>query len=228
TSREVGDMMDHMEDVQFLADGWFDYPAERNRQDWYNLGGFAKVQPYYCRNIEIYALRDDVKPFIRSYFNTIPSLLGMETLSFNEHFAGVAAWNKTHETGYFLFYSRLMRVQERGDELWLMPFVPTDWFKDGARISVKNAPTRFGPVSYEAVSHLSDGYVDVRVTCPTREKPRRIAVRVRHPEGKAIAAASVEAGPPDAEAIGGLHPQDRSVFYVEASAPTVRVRAQFR
>lgn len=81
---EVGEMMDHHEDVQFLADGWFDYPAERNHQDPYNLGGFAKVQPYYCRNAEIYAMRDDVKPFIRSYYNTLPSLLNLEVLSLQE------------------------------------------------------------------------------------------------------------------------------------------------
>ncbi|MBI4581773.1 MAG: NPCBM/NEW2 domain-containing protein, partial [Planctomycetes bacterium] len=68
-SRETAWMMDHMEDVQFLSDGWFDFPAELSAKDWYNRGGFAKVQPYYCRNAEVCALRDDVKPFIRTYFN---------------------------------------------------------------------------------------------------------------------------------------------------------------
>ncbi len=225
-SREVGDMMDHMEDVQFLADGWFDYPAERNEKDWYNLGGFAKVQPYYCRNIEIYALRDEVKPFIRSYFNTIPSLLGMETLSFQEHFAGVAAWNKTHETGYFLLYSRLMLVQERGDELWLMPFVPVDWLKDGATISVKNAPTTFGPVSYEFTSHMNDRYIEGTVTWPTRARPRSIAIRARHPEGRPIRSASVQVGE-DRKGLGGPDAKDKNVFHIEHSAPVARVRIEF-
>ena len=61
----------HHEDVQFLSEGWFDFPAERNHKDWFNCGGFAKVQPYYARNAEICAMRDDVKPFVRSYFNTL-------------------------------------------------------------------------------------------------------------------------------------------------------------
>ncbi len=43
--------------MQFLADGWFDYPAINNEKDPFNFGGFAKVQPYYCRNDEIYALK---------------------------------------------------------------------------------------------------------------------------------------------------------------------------
>ena len=79
--REVERMMDHMEDVQFLSDGWFDYPAAMNEKDWFNLGGFSKVQPYYTRNCEVYALRDDVKPFVRSYFNTIAAMLNPEVLT---------------------------------------------------------------------------------------------------------------------------------------------------
>ncbi|HEY9172032.1 MAG TPA: NPCBM/NEW2 domain-containing protein [Verrucomicrobiae bacterium] len=190
-SREVERMMDHMEDVQFLADGWFDYPAAMNRGDWFNLGGFSKVQPYYTRNCEVYALRDDVKPFIRSYFNSIASLLNPEVLTFWEHFRHSGAWDKTHETGYFLHQTRTMVVQERGDELWLAPFVTDQWLKDGARISVKNAPTRFGKVSYEVNSRLAQGFIQVQVDPPARERPRQIVLRLRHPEGKPIASVSV-------------------------------------
>lgn len=183
---EVGEMMDHHEDVQFLADGWFDYPAERNHQDPYNLGGFAKVQPYYCRNAEIYAMRDDVKPFIRSYYNTLPSLLNLEVLSLQEHFNGVAAWNKTHETGYFLHQSRLMMVMERGQELWLAPFVTSNWMQDGQRVAIRNAPTHFGPVSYQISSSAHSGYIDATIEPPTRSVPAAICIRMRHPEGKRI------------------------------------------
>lgn len=102
-----------LEDVQFLREGWFDYPAAENAQDWFNLGGFAKVQPYYARNAEIDAARDDVKPFLRSYFNSLASLLNTEVLTLWEHFRHSGAWDKTHETGYFLHQTRLMLVQER-------------------------------------------------------------------------------------------------------------------
>ena len=79
--REVERIMDHMEDVQFLSDGWFDYPATMNEKDWFDLGGFSKVQPYYTRNCEVYALRDEVKPFVRSYFNTLAAMLNPEVLT---------------------------------------------------------------------------------------------------------------------------------------------------
>jgi hypothetical protein len=179
-------MMDNMEDVQFLSDGWFDYPAEKNHADWFNLGGFSKVQPYYCRNAEIYALRDDVKPFIRSYFNTIATLLNTENLSLWEHFHNSGGWNKTHETGYFLQQSRWMLVMERGDQLWLAPFVTNNWLKDGMVISVGNAPTTFGKVSFRIESHVAKGSIDVTIEPPKRNPPKEIVIRLRHPEGKAI------------------------------------------
>jgi len=194
-SRETAWMMDHMEDVQFLSDGWFDYPAELSAKDPFNRGGFAKVQPYYCRNAEIYAMRDDVKPFVRTYFNTIPSLLNYENLSFMEHFAGVGAFNKTHETGYFLHQTRLMLVMERGDELWLAPLITNNWLKDGMTVAVTNAPTRFGLVSYRITSEVSDGAIEATIDPPQRSQPRRIVLRLRHPQAKPIREVKVNDGP---------------------------------
>jgi len=190
-SRDVAGMMEHMEDVAFLSDGLGDYPGEASHRDPFNLGGFAKVQPYYARNAEIYALRDDVKPFIRSYFNTIFSLLNTENLSFWEHFHNMGAWNKTHETGYFLQQTRLMLVMERGEALWLAPFVTGNWLKDGMTVAVVNAPTRFGPVSYRITSSVRKGFIEAVIEPPTRRPPQALVIRLRHPEGKRIRAVTV-------------------------------------
>jgi hypothetical protein len=190
-SRPVAEMMDHMEDVQFLAEGWFDYPAEKNHADWFDMGGFSKVQPYYCRNAEIYALADDVRPFIRSYFNTISAMLCTENLSLWEHFHNTAAWNKTHETGYFLQQSRFMLVMEHGDELWLAPFVTNNWLRDGMVVAVHDAPTRFGEVSYKVTSHVDQGFIEMTIQPPARSAPREIVIRLRHPDGRRMASVMV-------------------------------------
>jgi hypothetical protein len=184
-------IMDHMEDVQFLAEGWFDFPAAESRKDPFDLGGFSKVQPYYTRNGEIDAMRDDVKPFVRTYFNTMASLIGLENLCFQEHFHGVGAWNKTHETGYFLQQTRFMLVMEYGDELWLAPLVTSNWFKDGMVIAVKNAPTRFGPVGYRIQSSVGRGFIEATIDPPTRSSPKQLVLRLRHPEGRPIRAVTV-------------------------------------
>ena len=194
-SREVARMMDHMEDVQFLAEGWFDYPASASEKDWFNLGGFSKVQPYYARNAEIYALRDDVKPFVRSYFNTLASLLNTENLSLWEHFHSSGAWNKTHETGYFLQQTRFMLVMERGDQLWLAPFITDRWLEDGKVVAVRNAPTRFGKVSYRITSRIGKGSVEAVIEPPTRNAPTELVIRLRHPGGKRIRSVTVNGSP---------------------------------
>ncbi|UCD28499.1 MAG: hypothetical protein JSV03_15685, partial [Planctomycetota bacterium] len=188
---EVSWINDHMEDVWFLHAGMGDYPADKSEEDFYNLGGFSKVQPYYCRIAEIYALRDEVKPFIRSYFNTIGSLLSKENLSFWEHFHNIAAWNKTHETGYFLAQSRIMLVAERGDELWLVPFVTGNWLKDGMKISVSKAPTRFGEISYIITSSVDRGFIEAVINPPKRSVPGELVMRLRHPEAKPIKSVTV-------------------------------------
>jgi hypothetical protein len=188
---EATRLLNHMEDVQFLANGWFDYPAKSNQADWFNLGGFSKVQPYYTRNCEIYAMRDDVKPFLRSYFNSIASLVNPEVLTFWEHFHHSGAWDKTHETGYFLHQTRTLLVQERENDLWLLPFAPAEWLAPGRGVTVTNAPTRFGPISFKVESRASDGVAQVQIDTSKLKGPGRVLVRLRGPEASPLRSASV-------------------------------------
>jgi hypothetical protein len=218
----VARMMDHMEDVQFLADGWFDYPTTMNHADWFDLGGFSKVQPYYTRNCEIDALRDDIKPFIRSYFNTLAAMLNPEVLTFWEHFHFTGAWDKTHETGYFLYQTRTMLVQERGNELWLAPFVTSNWLHDGQRISVKNAPTVFGKVSYRIKSFESENYIEAVIDPPTRQAPKYLVLRLRHPEGKPIRSVMVNGAPHK-----DFDPQKETIRIVPNKSASIVVRANY-
>jgi hypothetical protein len=188
----VEPMLDALEDEAFLSSGWFDYPAAENERDWFNLGGFAKVQPYYARNAEIYALRDDAKPFLRSYFNALASLVNREVLTFWEHFHHSGAWDKTHETGYFLYQTRTMLVSERGRDLWLAPLIPAAWLRDGASVTVSNAPTRFGRVSYRLASHLAQGWVEAHIVPPQRCIPDTIVLRLRAPDDRPIQGVTVD------------------------------------
>jgi hypothetical protein len=214
-------MMDHMEDVQFLKSGWFYYTEEENRKDWYNLGGFAKVQPYYARNAEVCAMRDDVKPFIRSYFNSLVSLLNGEDLSLWEHFFN-GAFNKTHETGYFLHQSRLMFVMEREDALWLAPFIPDYWLEDGKTIQVRDAPTFFGNTGYKITSHISRGSIEALIQPPVRETPREIVLRLRHPGGMKMVSARVS-GAGDYF----ISPDDSSI-HITPTKNTISIRVKFK
>ncbi|MBN1911329.1 MAG: hypothetical protein JW818_16420 [Pirellulales bacterium] len=197
-SAETDRMLDYLEDFQFLRQGWEqddDYCEARIHKDVFNLGGFAKNQPYYARNAELYAMRDDVKPFVRSYFNTLCSSLDNEIHAFWECPHGICVWNKTHETGWFLAQTAVMLAMDRDGELWLAPMVTNQWLKDGMKVSVHNAPTRFGKVSYTISSSAAAGHIDAEIQPPTRERPKSIVIRIRHPEGKTMRAVTVNGKP---------------------------------
>ena len=96
------------------------------------------------------------------------------------------------KTGWFLCQSRVMLVTEKGDELWLAPFVTNNWLRDGMRISVGQAPTRFGAVSYRIDSHAAQGFIEAAIDPPRRAPPKTIVLRLRHPEGKPIRSVTVD------------------------------------
>ncbi|HEX6773123.1 MAG TPA: hypothetical protein VF126_13925 [Acidobacteriaceae bacterium] len=55
------------------------------------------------------------------------------------------------------------------DSLWLAKGSPRDWLADGQSISVRNAPSRWGKVSYSIHSHIADGKIVARVTLPPKQ-----------------------------------------------------------
>lgn len=222
-SQDARWMMNHMEDVQFMHNGWgYDgYTAEKNLADWFNLGGFAKVQPYYARTTEVYGLQDRVKPFLRSYFNSIVSLLNRENLSLWEHFHN-GAYNKTHETGYYLYQTRMMLLAEKGEQLWLAPFVTGNWLKDGMQVAVRQAPTQWGSMSYQIISHTNHGYIEAKILMPARQVPSEIVLRLRHPEGKPIRSAQV-----DGKACTNVDAAKDIIRFSPADAKEVYIRAYF-
>jgi len=188
---------DYLEDRQFIDEDFGVVRAEATRRDWFNRGGFGRAQPYYGRFVQMHGHRDDVKPFVRSYFNQLAAMLNREDLSLYEN-PGASVWNKTFETGNFLQQSRMMFVMERGDALWLAPFVTTQWMQDGMHVAVRNAPTCFGPVSYRIESHVSEGFVKAVVEPVTRTQPESIVLRLRHPDGRRMKSVTLD-GQPHAE-----------------------------
>lgn len=157
-------------------------------------GGFPHSQPYYGRYPELCARADDVKPFVRTYFNQLAPMLNREDLTIYEY-PGASVWNKTHETGHFLQQTRLMLVMERGEALWLAPFVTNRWMEDGMSVSVEQAPTFFGSVAYRIESHAGQGYIEATVTPPARRAPKEIVIRLRHPDGLPMRSVTVNGRP---------------------------------
>ncbi|MCX6560714.1 MAG: hypothetical protein NTZ26_09370 [Candidatus Aminicenantes bacterium] len=90
---------------------------------------------------------------------------------------------------------RMMLLRDEGDELQILPAVPRDWLDAGKTIEIKNAPTRFGAVSYSVDSQIDKKKIVVTLSVPARLAPKKIVLRLRHPHGEAIKGVTVDGKP---------------------------------
>jgi hypothetical protein len=89
-----------------------------------------------------------------------------------------------------------MLIHERDDgSLLLLQATPRKWLENGKYIRVQRAPTYYGRMSMEVESHAGFGNISVNVDMPDRASPGVLLVRLRHPQGKAILAATVNGQP---------------------------------
>ena len=60
---------------------------------------------------------------------------------------------------------------------------------------MKNAPTHFGPVAYEIVSDVDHGRITATVEMPSRNPPKAVLLRLRHPKAAPIQSVTVNGKP---------------------------------
>ena len=109
-------------------------------------------------------------------------------------------------SGWFLRNFRNLLVMEDGQSLWVARGTPRVWLGQGKQISVQNAPTYFGTLAYEIISDADNGKITATVEIPTRNSPKSVIVRLRHPKAAPIKSVTVNNQPwtefnPDKEII---------------------------
>jgi hypothetical protein len=192
-SPEVTAMLNHFEDHFFL------YTPLVSRvdladlaTDWFNLGGFGKLQPYYVHYQDAYLQRDQIPNFLRGFFNTLASISDPQTLTFQEELDRSGGQpNKTHEEGWFLHQLRFMLVMDIGDNLYLARGTPRRWLEEKKKITIQRAPTYFGDVSYSIESHVDQGRIEATVNPPRRKYAANLFLRLRHPDRALIKTVTV-------------------------------------
>jgi hypothetical protein len=102
---------------------------------------------------------------------------------------------KSSDEANSTYWLRLMFIQERGDELWLGAAIPRYWLADGKTCGIEDARTYFGPMSVKYESKLSQGRIEVTLDPPRRNPPKKVTIRLRHPEGKKITRCEVNGQP---------------------------------
>lgn len=90
---------------------------------------------------------------------------------------------------YLLVQDYDMDDDGRADTLRLLFSTPRTWLADGKEISVRHAPTAFGPMSMDIHSHLSAGQVIADIDLPYAARVSTL-LRLRLPDGYKVTAAS--------------------------------------
>ncbi|MGD9874730.1 MAG: hypothetical protein AB7T27_10770 [Kiritimatiellia bacterium] len=79
---------------------------------------------------------------------------------------------------------------------------PRAWLAQGKRISVRNAPTHFGEISYEITSDEGNGRIRAQIVLPSRKQPENVLLRLRHPRAAPIERVNINgAAWPDFDAV---------------------------
>jgi len=139
---------------------------------------------------------DDVPLFLRGMYNSYASEVDPDLgYIFWEVQKRQYARDKTFEEAAFLERVRAMLVMEDGQDLWLARATPRAWLEQGKKIAIRSAPTWFGTVAYEIVSDVDHGKITAAVEMPSRNPPRTMRLRFRHPQAASIKSVTINGKP---------------------------------
>lgn len=152
------------------------------------------ILPKASHNANIYLLQDDVPNFLRFWMNSYASVVGADGKLWEHWHLGnydpcSAPDNGT--AGWFMENFRNLLVMEEGASLWAARATPRAWLEQGKKISVKDAPTCFGPFAYTIVSDVEHGKINAEIEMPSRRPPHSVILRLRHPASAPIKGVTV-------------------------------------
>jgi hypothetical protein len=210
--------LDVTEDVLSLAHTYlfggnrFKFLTDKRREaglspdeDWFWGGQSSQLGYSFLANV--YLRRDEIPSFLRQWVNNYaayampsPSYYYLEQFMNYENAGQMEAYRKGqyanirngHSLSYFMEQFRSLLVWEHGNTLWLAKATPRYWLEQGKKISVKNAPTYFGMVAYEITSDADHNKIAATVEMPSRNPPRSVRLRLRHPKSLPIKSVTVD------------------------------------
>jgi len=194
-------VLEDYEDNLYISDRYgYAIPAFDNF--WFSRGGFS-MQANLLDGPLPYLWRDEVKHFLRAYFNGFASAFYPEIRMCNEHSLpelGYPAGDqfKTSDEAQSTYWLRLMFVNDQmGQDLYLGQAIPRYWLSKGNKVGIERAPSHFGVLSLDLEADASGDKITAIVEPPARNNPKNIFVRVRHPKDRQIKSVAVNGQPYD-------------------------------
>jgi hypothetical protein len=157
---------------------------------WFSRGGFS-MQANLLDGPIPYLLRDEIKHYLRAYFNGFASGFYPEIRMCNEHSNPELGYPfgdhfKSSDEAQLTCWLRLMFVHEQGADLYLGQAIPRYWLAHGNTVGIEHAASHFGPLSLRLRSQADGGQITAVLVPPERNRPHSIYLRLRHPQGKPI------------------------------------------
>ncbi|UCD28694.1 MAG: hypothetical protein JSV03_16720 [Planctomycetota bacterium] len=179
-------MLDELEDNIFFSKQ-AGFGLKEVDKYWFERGAVTK-QPCLLDTPIIYMARDEIPAALRSFWNTYALLIYPDDQCLAEWATNYGKpggpFYKTSDESRFVMWLRQLLVWEDGDRLWLARATPRAWLEDGKIIRVERAPTYYGTVGLVIRSEVDSGHIYAEVTLPTRNPPKEMWLRLRHPQAK--------------------------------------------
>ncbi len=191
-------IMKDFEDNLYISER-YGYAIPAFEDFWFSRGGFS-MQANLLDGPLPYLWRDDIKHFLRAYFNGFASAFYPEIRMCNEHSLPELGYPrgdhfKSSDEAQSTYWLRLMFVREAGPNLYLGQAIPRYWLSHGKRVAIRNAPSSFGVLSFALESQSDEGQIKAIVEASGRNAPERIFLRLRHPDGARIKSVTVNGQP---------------------------------
>ena len=196
-SPEATWIVNDYEDNLFLSNQ-YGYTLDDFDRHWFGRGGMS-MQACLLLNVEPYLYRDDVKQALRGLFNGLAVSYFPDVRMNTEHaLPDMADWRGDHfkssDESNAAGWLRYLFVRESDAKTLLLgQAVPREWLKPGQRCGIERTATWFGPVSVLYTG--GDREITARLEGPTRNPPREIQLRFRHPQEKRLASVTVNGKP---------------------------------
>lgn len=161
-----------------------DRMARHCQEDEYTFFVTKKIWTYITADWAMcYLLRNDLPMFYRLFNGYVAHAsttnAWIEEIFLNSHY-GTGDMPHGWAAGQYVLLHRNALVYEDGKKLELCWGVQPDWLKEGAKVSVKEAPTEFGKVQFELQRSGSTLSLDYRLT-PGPGQARAEEVRLHIP-----------------------------------------------
>jgi hypothetical protein len=154
-------------------------------------------EPVYNQQATAYLYRDDVKAVIRAFYSLMAGGFSQGVFEPVEH---RWRWGQyfgppSTDGAWFELYRNMLVREADVHTLLLGQATPRAWLADGKNISVKEAPSWLGKVSFEVNSHANDGRIEASFRLDAGQPGTTILLRLRHPDGKPMRQVTVNGKP---------------------------------